>query len=409
MRVAVFTAKYPAKVATFFERDMRALRKAGMEIDVFSINSLEEDLWQYSHELLDAGLPRTSVHHLGIGESLQRATGLVSARALKDAASAIWSAARFGPAPLAKTAYVTPKAWTWAAANADRYDHVLAYWGNYAGTCAWMFHRLLSRDVPFTIWLHAGVDLYRTPVFMRQKLAYADNIITCCEFNCGFIEREFGKATADRVHVCHHGLDLAAFEYQPQSRPANVVMAVGRLATHKGFDYLLAAARILKDRGTDIVVDLVGDGKELKALERLAQDLGIQDRVKFRGWLNSAGARQAMTEATVLVHPSDGLGDGLPNVIRESMALGTPVIASNVAGIPDALNDGCGVLVAPRNAEVLATAIADLLAAPDERRRIADRARRRVEQRYDLWRNGARLAQLMRSSRRGSPRETLAA
>lgn len=410
VRVAVFTSKYPAKVATFFERDMRALREAGLDIDVFSIDTLEEDLWQYSHELLDAGLPRTAVHHLGIGESIGRVPTTMSARAILDAATVMWSAMRFGPAPIAKTAYVMPKAWTWAAKHGHRYGHVLAYWGNYAGTCAYLFHRLMNRPgVPFSIWLHAGVDLYRTPVFMRQKLDYADNIITCCEFNCGYIAKQFGQETADRVHVCHHGLDLGEFTFRPEDRPDNVVMAVGRLAAHKGFDYLFAAARILKDRGVNIVVDLVGDGDERKALERLAAELGIEDRVKYRGWLKFNGARDAMSEATVLVHPSDGLGDGLPNVIRESMALGTPVIASNVAGIPDALRDGCGVLVPPRNAEALADAVAALLADRAERLAIAARARRRVEERYDLWQNGSRLASLMKNTRRQSGRNTLVA
>jgi colanic acid/amylovoran biosynthesis glycosyltransferase len=411
VKVAVFTSRYPAKVATFFERDMRALRKAGLDIDVFVIGALEEELWRYSHELLDAGLPREQIHHLGLGQSLQRAGGLLARRpgGFRDAASIMLSALRFGPAPTAKTAYVMPKAWAWAAEHGSEYDHVLAYWGNYAGTCAYLFHRMLGRDVPFSIWLHAGVDLYRTPVFMRQKLDYADNIITCCEFNCGFIEQGFGTATANRVHVCHHGLDLGEFAFTPTGRPDNVVMAVGRLAAHKGFDYLLQAARLLKRRRVDVTIDLVGDGKERKNLEKLAADLGIADRVRFRGWVPFAQAREAMSEPTVLVHPSDGLGDGLPNVVREAMALGTPVIASNVAGIPDALNNGCGVLVPPKNPDALADAIEMLLNDAGERVQIATRARRRVEERYDLWRNGERLAALLRSTQRLRSSPNLAA
>jgi len=107
-----------------------------------------------------------------------------------------------------------------------------------------------------------------------------------------------------------------------------------------------------------------------------------------------------MSEATLLVHPSDGLGDGLPNVVREAMAVGTPVIASDVAGIPDALRDGCGVLVPPQNVESLANAIGGLLQDSVERQRIAARARRRAEERFDLWRNGAMLARLLRETRR---------
>src|SRR5205807_541665 len=78
------------------------------------------------------------------------------------------------------------------------------------------------------------------------------------------------------------------------------------------------------------------------------------------------------------------------------MALGTPVIASRVAGIPEALDDGrCGVLTPPRDIGALADAIATLLGDPALRRTLADRARRRTEEQFDMVRNGARLAELL--------------
>src|SRR5437762_4829138 len=48
-------------------------------------------------------------------------------------------------------------------------SHVLAYWGNYAGTCAYLFHRLIDRPIPFSLWLHAGTDLYYKPIYLEQK------------------------------------------------------------------------------------------------------------------------------------------------------------------------------------------------------------------------------------------------
>ena len=107
------------------------------------------------------------------------------------------------------------------------------------------------------------------------------------------------------------------------------------------------------------------------------------------------------------MHPSEGLGDGLPNVVREAMAVGTPVIGSDVAGIPDALRDGCGVLVPPRDVPALADALEQLLGDPQRRRDIAASARQRAADRYDLWRNGARLASLLTETRRASPRPSL--
>jgi glycosyltransferase involved in cell wall biosynthesis len=414
VKLAVFTSRYPAQVATFFERDMRSLLEAGVEIDVFSVAPLDESLWRHSLSLLGPDrLPRDRVHHLSLGQSLRGVVTMLRDNGrtlLRDARAVLASALRHGPVPFAKTAYVLPKAWTWAAQYAREgaaagYDHVLAYWGNYAATCAYAFHRLAVPDVPFSIWLHAGTDLYFRRVFMREKLLYADNVITCCEFNVQYIAQTAGDVApqiASKVHVCHHGLDLATFAYRPEGRPTNRILAVGRFAKDKGYDYLLRAAHLLVARGVDIALELIGEGPEERNLVALAAQLGISDRVHFRGWLPFADVRNAMSEATVLVHPSTGLGDGLPNVLREAMAVGTPVIASEVAGIPDALRDGCGVLVPPKDADALATAIAAMLADPAQRLQIAARARQRVEERYDLWRNGGRLATLLQASRRPS-------
>src|SRR5690242_21661569 len=73
MRLAVFTSKYPARVSTFFERDMRALAAAGIELDIFPIYPLDPAMWPYSLGLLDETVvPRVRVHHLGLLESVAR-------------------------------------------------------------------------------------------------------------------------------------------------------------------------------------------------------------------------------------------------------------------------------------------------------------------------------------------------
>jgi colanic acid/amylovoran biosynthesis glycosyltransferase len=414
MRLAVFTSWYPARITTFFERDMRALVEAGVEIDVFVIAPLDASMWEHSLDLLGPQhLPRNRVHHLRLRQTALPALRTVVRHpllSLGDALRVLPAAARHGKVAFAKSAYVFPKAWTWAAQQAaagEQYDHVLAYWGNYAGTCAYAFHRLIEarskRRIPFSIWMHAGIDLYADPIFLKEKLLYADNIITCCEFNQGFLRQLFADAQQQimaKVHVCHHGLDLTRFPYRTDGRAPNRIIAVGRLRKHKGFDYLIRAAALLAERGRDITVELVGDGTEREALRDLAAELGIRERVEMRGWLSNPDVIRAISAATILVHPSEGLGDGLPNVVREAMAVGTPVIGSDVAGIPDALRDGCGVLVPPRDVAGLADALEQLFADPARQRDIATRARQRAADHYDLWRNGARLARLLAATRR---------
>jgi glycosyltransferase involved in cell wall biosynthesis len=411
VRLAVFTTRYPARSATFFRRDMSALLAAGIEVDVFPIYPMDATLWSSGLDIVDKhAIANDHVHNIGVGAMLRRAwpwPPRAVGRFVRDAAAVGASAARYGLVPLAKSAYVLPKAWAWAAQHADRYNHVLAYWGNYAGTCAYAFHRLLNRPIPFSIWLHAGTDLYLRQVFLREKLLYADNIITCCAFNRQYMSQRYpdlAPQIADKTHVCYHGLDLSTFPFAPDHRPAHRIIAVGRLARFKGFDYLLRAARALRDRGMTVELELIGDGPERGALETLARELGIA--VVFRGYLPFSAVQTAMSQATILVHPSDGLGDGLPNVLREAMAVGTPVIASRVAGIPEALDDGrCGTLVPPKDVPALAEAIHALLSDADLRRRHAMLGRRRTEELFDVWRNGAQLAERLRSTTRLGLRE----
>jgi colanic acid/amylovoran biosynthesis glycosyltransferase len=88
-------------------------------------------------------------------------------------------------------------------------------------------------------------------------------------------------------------------------------------------------------------------------------------------------------------------------VVEEAMAVGTPVIASHVSGIPELLDQGrCGILVPPKDVQALAAAIERLLADAALRRTYAEDARRYAEDALDLWRNGARLAEHLRSVER---------
>jgi colanic acid/amylovoran biosynthesis glycosyltransferase len=417
MRLAVFTAEFPGRINTFFARDLCALLRAGVEIDIFPIYPLQAEHWSAVPEYLNEDvLPRHRVHHVSPLAALRRP----SAPAAQPARPAPWrqrwrfvaetsrvraSALRFGPEPFVKSEYVYLKAWAWArtaAERGDRYDHVLAYWGNYAATAAYLFHRLIERDVPFSMVLHAH-DLYERQVFLDAKLERAANVFVVCEFNRRFLAARFPDLyprIAHKIHLHHLGLDVASIAPAFDGRAAHTCLAVGRLDPSKGFDDLLRAAAIVRDRGIDLDVTLVGDGEQDGALRRLASTLRIEDRVHFRGWLRHDAVPAAMRESTMLVHPSRGLGDAVPTVIKEALALGTPVIGSTAVGIPELLDNGrCGLLVPERNPERLADAIARLLDDAALRDRLGRAGRAFAERTFDLWQNGERLAGLLSGTR----------
>jgi glycosyltransferase involved in cell wall biosynthesis len=387
---------------------MRGLLEAGIEIDIFPIYPLEPALWRYvPHMLGEHVLPKTKVHHLSLVQALRSVKlwpfGKVRTF-LQDTVAVSSSAASFGVEQLTKSIYVFLKAFAWAQQYHGDYDHILAYWGNYAATSAYIFHRLAHQGIPFSMFLHAKIDLYSNQVFLERKLLYADNIIVVCEFNREFIRQYYPHVfhrISDKIHIHHLGLDLLEYSYEPDNRSLRKVIAVGRFERQKGFDYLLHATHILRERGIDIEVELIGDGKEADALKALANDLQLAGRVRFRGWLHSDEVRSAMRQATILVHPSSSLGDAVPTVIKESMAIGTPVIASDVAGISELLDNGrCGVLVPPKDARALAREIETLVAHDTLRSTYAHAARKYAERKFDLWRNGWCLAEILRSTTR---------
>jgi colanic acid/amylovoran biosynthesis glycosyltransferase len=407
MRLAVFTAEFPGRINTFFARDLCALLRAGVEIDIFPIYPLRAEYWSAVPEYLNEDvLPRHRVHHVSPLAALRRrpAPWEQRWRFVSETTRVRASAVRFGPEPFVKSEYVYLKAWAWACAAAergDRYDHVLAYWGNYTATAAYLFQRLIERadgEVPLSIVLHAH-DLYERQVFLPAKLERAKNVFVVCEFNRRFLAARFPDLyprIAHKIHLHHLGLDVGSIAPAFEGRKAQTVLAVGRLDPSKGFDDLLRAAALVRDRGLDVDVSLVGDGDQAGALRRLASTLGIAGRVHFRGWLAHDAVPAAMRESTMLVHPSCGLGDAVPTVIKEAMALGTPVIGSTAVGIPELLDDGrCGLLVPERSPERLADAIAELLRDAALRDRLGRAGRAFAERTFDLWRNGERLAHLL--------------
>ncbi len=406
MRLAVFTSQFPGLINTFFARDVRALIDAGVDVEVFVLHPLEPGLWSHVPDSLsERVLPRTKVHHVSVPESAMRA--VLSARAwthVTAAAAVAASAVAHGPGALAKTLYTMPKAFGWVAEHGHRFDHVLAYWGNYAATCAYLFHRAAGRPIPFSTFLHAGTDLYRSRIYLEQKLTYADNIIVVCSFNRQFLETTYPlrfDEWAPRIYVHHLGLNLVEMKFVDKPRDPSRLVAVGGLHPGKGFDDLIRAAADIVRRGRKLKTVIVGGGPERPALERLARELNVESSVDFTGWQPPGAVAGYIEKAALLVHPSIGLGDAVPTAIKEAMAIGTPVVASEVAGIPELLDDGrCGVLTPPRVPSALAHAITTLLDDPARRSVLARVARTRAETLFDAAENGVRLARRLGGTQR---------
>jgi glycosyltransferase involved in cell wall biosynthesis len=219
--------------------------------------------------------------------------------------------------------------------------------------------------IGFSISAHAKDIYLSNAADLRRKLAAARFTVTCTDFNCTALHEIAPDA---RVHRMYHGIDQGIFN--PSVRQATglapLILSVGRLRAKKGLDTLIDACRLLRGRGLLFRCEIVGYGEEQTRLQAMIDSYELTDRITLTGKLVRDDVVQRYARAAVYVQPSriaaDGDRDGIPNVLLEAMAIGLPVVASRVSGIPELVRHRHnGLLVEPDDAAALADAIGELI------------------------------------------------
>lgn len=317
------------------------------------------------------------------------------ARITRDAAGA--------PRILVKSLGIVPKSiHLGAVARRRGITLVHAYWASLPALSASIMAR--RAGVPFTTWAHAGADIYnrnhQTDRALRSRLGEARLVLTCNQANLAHFESLAGRGALERVRLLTHGVDTERFEAAAAaaarardaaarataSRPIGV-LAVGRLSPAKGFDVLIDACAILRDRRLPFACRIVGSGAQADALRARAAAADVADLVAMPGHVEHPELPRLYAEHDVFVMPSvigpKGSRDGLPNVLLEAMATGLACVGSAAASIPEAIeHERTGLLVPPGDPHALAGAIERLASDPPLRARLGAEARVRVRERY---------------------------
>ncbi|OYQ16607.1 glycosyltransferase family 4 protein [Elstera cyanobacteriorum] len=246
----------------------------------------------------------------------------------------------------------------------------------------------LMRGIPFALSAHAK-DIWTIPAWeKREKLADAAWAVTCTGANADHLRGL--AADPGRVDLVYHGLDLSRFPPPPARKAGHDgrdaaqpvrLLSVGRLVAKKGYDDLLHALAGLPE-GLHWRLIHIGGGDKTDLL-RLAADLGIADKIDWRGAQAQTEVLAAYREADLFVLASriaaDGDRDGLPNVLMEAQSQGLACAATAVSAIPELIRDGeTGLLVPPEDPPALAAALARLIADPGLRTRLGGAGQARV-------------------------------
>lgn len=241
-------------------------------------------------------------------------------------------------------------------------------------------HRLVLSERNVLVRDHPR--LKKRTLMLAKRLLYprADRLTAVSKGVKDDLVQRLGLAP-ESIHVTYNPVVTPELEQLASREPAHdwfreevpIVLAVGRLVPAKGFDLLLrATARVGRERPLRLLI--LGDGPQRAPLLELARELAIADTVALPGFTRNPFS--AMRRCTVFALPSRY--EGLPGALIQAMACGAPVIAADCAAGPaEIVTDGAdGLLVPPEDVDSLAAAIRRLLDRPDERRRLAEAARR---------------------------------
>ena len=396
MKIAFITSKFPRYGGTFDQREINGFRNTGADIQVFPIYPQEKKAFYDPIILstLEGKKPYwDKTHHIN-GFSLDYILGImkliVNSCSSRELIVAYKQYLRQGMPSLVKFLYSVSKAFSWAPLSND-YDHVVSFWGNYTGTVGYFMAR--RSKLPFSIYLHAGTDLYRDRAFLLEKLLFSHRIITVCQFNVRFLKQVYPNhfdKFSKKIIVHHLGLSLERYDPTPIQIEKKIfkVCCIGALNKYKGSLNILRSFHHFINAGNFGEIIYCGMGNLLYDLKKYCHKHNLSDYVIFKGVCSSDEVNRTLQESHILVHGSPYIGDAVPTVIKEAMAMARPVIASNVAGIPELVEDGrSGILVEPGNIEAMTDAMIYLNKNRDLCMKMGLEGRKIAEVKFDLWRN----------------------
>jgi glycogen(starch) synthase len=268
-------------------------------------------------------------------------------------------------------------------------DAVHAHQGEDLATLTLALMAARRHDCPLVVTLHCSVGHTVTGRSLRARLLHAlggwlerralrraDAVVVLTDRSAVAVRAD--GVPVDRVHTIPSGFDPTLFAQPHPDVLADLtpprIGYVGRLAPQKRADVLVEAFGRMREKASLVVV---GDGPDRPLVNRLVEESPARDRIFLTGFISHSAVPAVLASLDVLVLPS--AYEEMGSVLTEAMAAGVPVVASDVGGIPEVVDEGVtGLLVPPLDVDALAGALDRLVADSALRERLADGARRRA-------------------------------
>jgi glycosyltransferase involved in cell wall biosynthesis len=383
---------YPRISETFISNEILLLERLGFGIHLFSMRSPRENFTHesvrhirakvdYLPETLLKPLPRLLYHNLRLAAQNPK----IYAAALKTAWHRFLRTRTSATIKhLFQAGYLVHKLLPGSGVT-----HLHAHFAHSPASVA-MFTGQLA-GLPFSFTAHAK-DIYTSvPEQLFEKIKLARFVVTCTEYNRRHL-LEISDGYRTPIHRIYHGIDTG-LSFGKRQRPQNPVppyriLTIARLTAKKGLPTIYRALKRLCDQGVSFAHTLIGDGEDRAKVVAVIKDLGLTAVTQWLGTKphDVVMAHFQMADLFVLgcEVASNGDRDGIPNVLLESMAMGVPVVATDISGIPELVESGkTGLLVPPGQPDKLAEAMLRMLTDPELRARVIPAAFERVVRDFD--------------------------
>jgi glycosyltransferase involved in cell wall biosynthesis len=409
-QIGYLLRSYPRLSQTFILNEILALERIGVSIQVFALTNPHEKVVQMQVDQVQA-----PVHYLDEDIQLRSLRSVLKQNVevarlhLKGyLRSLIYIAANNG----IDKGYTASNRWECflqavhliyllvlkEQRTGKKIDHLHAHFAHDPALIAYLVHGITG--IPFSFTAHAR-DLYQVhEKVLTDRIRQANAVITCCAANLEYLNR-IVPSQQSKFSLVYHGVNLQDFQPVPNRDASSVpekpiVLSVGRLVEKKGFQDLLQALLIVKERGEPFHCTIYGDGPLWEQLERWVEDHGMAGEVRLMGDCTQQELISIYQKATLFVltpvQTDDGDRDGIPNVLVEAMAVGLPVITTAVAGIPELVdNDQNGLLYQPHDVEGISSGIIELLRNAEKRRQFGDAGSKKVREQFDISQAANRL------------------
>lgn len=394
-RIAYLVNQYPKVSHSFIRREILALERQGLEVERYSIRSLEAELVDPSDIEENAKtrfvLPQGMKTILLTGVLFLLKNPMAFLNGLKLAMKMGYKSER---GLLLHVIYLLEACTLVGWFKEDRIDHIHAHFGTNSTTVAMLCTALGGPSYSFTV--HGPEEFDKACILgLTEKINRAIFVAAVSSYGKSQLFRLCDYSQWHKIKVIHCGVDSSFIEKALKPAPQNrQLVCVGRLSEQKGHFLLLSAAKKLLDDGVEFKLVLVGDGELRSEVESFITQNGLQSTIEITGWCSNSAVLAHLESSRALVLPS--FAEGLPVAIMESLALGRPVITTYIAGIPELVKDNInGWLIPAGDIDTLATAMGLALdCSEDKLNEMGQAGHEAVAAEHDINKEAAKLASL---------------